>query len=282
MTPDLLSLIITLRNPRPISMAYDQGRALAAEFLNWVQEIDPNLSNKLHDPQRVPRPYTVSNLFDLPKPNKSMVLIPPDSKPWFRITSFSPELTRFIFDQLLPALSRKIQLGDGIFEFDHVVTDPEKHIWAGAINYNDLINHYMMGRVNSKTRHHFASPTSFHSKGNHMPYILPELALRSWMTAWNAYAPVEFPDDILDQTQGSVAISYYRLQTIPVRYGNATFIGGMGNCTFNIVNEDPYWMHLVNILSAFSFYCGTGVKTALGMGQTRRLGDSFYRGLNST
>jgi CRISPR/Cas system endoribonuclease Cas6 (RAMP superfamily) len=67
-----------------------------------------------------------------------------------------------------------------------------------------------------------------------------------------------------------------------VRYGNATFIGGMGNCTFNIVNEDPYWMHLVNILSAFSFYCGTGVKTALGMGQTRRLGDSFYRGLNST
>lgn len=280
MTPDLLSLAITLRNPEAASMAYDQGRALAALFLGWVREIDPGLSEALHDPDRVPRPYTVSSLQGLPHPKRGRVFLPAGSDIWFRITSLTPDLSVFLVERLLPKLPVTVQVGDAVFSLQAAVWGPDDHPWSGWINYDHLIKQDLMGRAHKTLRFQFASATTFKTHGIHMPYVLPQLAVPSWLRSWNAFAPVTFPVSLLDLLPGAVGVSYYKMQSVPVHYGAATLIGGIGHCSFLILDADPYLLHVLNVLSAFAFYCGTGVKTALGMGQTRRLGDAGYRGLN--
>jgi len=281
MTPDLLSLVITLRNPQAASMAYDQGRALAGQFLAWVQNIDPILSESLHDPNNLPRPYTISNLNNLPHSKGGLVFLPANSEIWFRITSLLPKLSLFIVNRLLPQLPETMQIGDAVFSLKRFTWEVKDHPWAGWVKFDQLIENDLLGSASKRLRFEFASPTAFHSHGLHIPYILPELAINSWLRSWNAYAPVTFPGSLREVINESVAVSYYKMQTAPVRFGKATFVGGIGKCTFNIIDQDPYWRHVINVLSAFAFYSGTGVKTALGMGQTRRLGDSYYRGLRT-
>jgi len=279
MSPDLLSIIISLSNPRPVSMPYDQGRALNAVFLDWVKAKDSDLSHKLHSSDYLPRPFTISNLNEMPKPKDGIVFLEAESKVWFRITSISKALSQFLLGEVIADHPEEISIAENAFLIKHMTCDPEKHIWAGETTYNALVNHYMMGRAYPKIQHYFASATSFHRHGNHLPFVLPSLAIGSWMKSWNAYAPLTFPEDLISKADRSVAVSYYKMHSVPVRYGKMTLVGGIGKCTFNVVNNDPYWRHLVNVLSAFAFYAGTGVKTALGLGQTRRLSNGFYRGL---
>lgn len=279
MTPDLLSIVITLRNPQPASLAVDQGRAIAAQFLEWIQKLDPDLSAALHDPDKTPRAYTASSLNQLPPSNRGLVLLPAWSQTWFRITSISPQLSIFLVDHLLPSLPKSIQIGDALFEVQNAVWEAEKYPWAGWLNYNDLIRQQLLGKVSQRIKMEFSSPTTFHSYGLHMPFMLPALVVRSWLQSWNAFAPLTFPESILKTLESSLALSVYQLHSRPVRYGKATLVGGVGSCTYNILNDDPYFMHVINTLASFAFYCGTGAKTALGMGQTRRKDDNGYRAL---
>jgi CRISPR-associated endoribonuclease Cas6 len=278
MAPDLVSIIIKLSNPQPVSMASDQGRALAAQFLDWVRVVDADWSEALHQPGNQSRPYTVSNLCCLPKAKHGRVFLQKGSQTWFRITSVSPELSLFLIKALLPVLPEEFVLSNSKFNILQVNWEPKDHPWAGWSNYQDLVNHQINGKPTTKIGYQFASATSFHRHGIHFPYATPEMAISSWLRAWNSYAPVTFSDSLVKTIEKSIAVSAYRMQSVPVRYGRATLIGGVGDCTFTILNKDPYWHHVVNVLSDFAFYCGTGVKTALGMGQTRRLGDGYYRG----
>lgn len=274
MTPDLVSLVIKLRNPQAASLAADQGRAMAAEFLRWVRNIEPKLSATLHDETDLPKPYSVSSLRDLSLPERGMVLLPANSLVWFRITSLSPALSLFLVDQLLPAMPAEIQVGDTKFKIEEADWEAKRHPWAGWINYGQLIEKELMGEVSRTIKLEFATATTFHTHGVHMPFILPALVLRSWLKTWNAFAPVKFSESLLETAESAVAVSYYKMQSMPVRYGKATLVGGIGNCTFNIQEKDPYWLHVIKVLSGFAFYAGTGAKTALGLGQTRRLNES--------
>lgn len=280
MKPELLSIVFTVNNPKPVSMPYDQGRALAGQFLAWVQMHDSELSSKLHSPDCLPRPFTISNFYQLPKPKDGLVFLPENSRIWFRVTSISDLLSKFLIEEFLQEPPVSITVAEAEFCIAAITHDPSKHLWAGCSSYNDLVNEYMLRKAAPKVSHQFTSATCFHKNGNHLPFVLPSLAIGSWLRAWNAYAPITMPVELIAEADRAVAISYYKMQSVPVRYGKATFVGGIGNCTFTVIDCDPYWRHVVNVLSAFSFYCGTGVKTALGLGQTRRLGSGAYRGLN--
>lgn len=274
MTPDLVSLVIKLRNPQVACLAADQGRAMAAEFLHWVRIIEPELSAELHDKTDVPKPYTVSSLNGLSLPNRGTVLLPVNSGVWFRITSLSPELSLFMVDKLLQTLPAEIQVGDATFKIEEAAWEAKRHPWAGWINYSELIEKELMGEVSRIIKLEFNSPTTFHTHGVHMPYILPSMALRSWLKTWNAFAPVKFSESLLESAESAVAVSYYKMQSIAVHFGKAMLVGGVGDCTFNIQEKDPYWLHVIKVLSGFAFYAGTGAKTALGLGQTLRVSQS--------
>jgi CRISPR-associated endoribonuclease Cas6 len=73
-----------------------------------------------------------------------------------------------------------------------------------------------------------------------------------------------------------LAVSRYRLETRRVAFGDdgrrGTVAGCVGDCFYAILDKDRYWMGLIQLLAAFSFYAGVGRRTTMGLGQCRVLG----------
>lgn len=255
----------------------DQGRALSARFLTWVQDVDPHLSKDLHDSSSLPRPYTVSNLCGTPHARSDRLFLKANSETWFGVTSISPQLTRALIVDLLPNFDKDITLSKSRFIVKDVTWSPEQHPWAGSATYADLIRDDLLGKTARQVPMFFASATAFHSQGAHLPFILPELVLRSWAASWNIFSGMAFPESLFDNARATVGVSYYRMRTDVVRFGKATFIGGVGDCTFTALGKEPYWRQALNGLASFAFYSGTGIKTTMGLGQTRRKDLDTYR-----
>jgi CRISPR-associated endoribonuclease Cas6 len=278
LTPELISVVVTLTNPEPVSFPIDQGRALSAAFLSWIRSKDPALSKHLHDPNATPRPYTLSNLHTDISKKTDRVFLKANSISWFRITSISANLSNFILTKLLDSLpGKEMTLSKSAFTISDVTWNPDRHPWAGGMTYANLIKDGLLGQTDPQFPMHFASPTAFHSHGVHLPFPLPKLAIHSWMASWNAYSPMAFPETLFNDLQGAIGISNYKMRSEVVRFGKATFIGGVGRCTYSVINHDLYWQQLLNGLSGFAFYAGTGVKTSMGLGQTRRMDQNHFR-----
>ena len=63
-------------------------------------------------------------------------------------------------------------------------------------------------------------------------------------------------------------------------FGKHKAIGFVGSCAYQFFLEHQSYsndkdntemLRLANLLADFAFYCGTGYKTTMGMGQTRRI-----------
>ena len=75
-----------------------------------------------------------------------------------------------------------------------------------------------------------------------------------------------------DLAERATRIAKYKLETRILHFGSYQEIGFEGKCTVEIAPEVPEeTVRSLNALADFAFYCGTGAKTAMGMGQTRRL-----------
>lgn len=69
-----------------------------------------------------------------------------------------------------------------------------------------------------------------------------------------------------------MTLSRYKLQTRILHFINYQEVGFEGECSFEITDDtDEERLKWLNTLADFAFYCGTGAKTTMGMGQTRRI-----------
>lgn len=265
----LLSIVFPLRPHRPAVIPADQGRALAAEFLRWVQKQDPDFSQTLHRQNEL-RPYTLSGLRG-GSHRGGQILLMPEHTLWWRLTTLTPTLSQFILNRLLPNLPQTISLGEQPFDLLPPILDPKQHPWAGQTTGEDLAAQALIA-ARQPTRQieiHFASPTTFHSQERHQPFPLPAMVFRQWLEKWNAFSPVAFPKETLAVVETQLTISRYRLESQVVKFGQAMFIGFTGRCAYRILTQDPYWQRLLHALARYAFYCGTGAKTTFGLGQTR-------------
>jgi CRISPR-associated endoribonuclease Cas6 len=116
----------------------------------------------------------------------------------------------------------------------------------------------------------FLTPTAFSQGRTHLPLPVPTLMFRSWLERWNAFAPVYLGGDELVGYFGEyIALSRHRLQTRshPIHKGRIT--GFTGEVTLTILSRtDPLLANVANLLVQYAQFCGTGIKTRLGMGQT--------------
>ena len=129
----------------------------------------------------------------------------------------------------------------------------------------------------------FISPTSFRSKGNHLPLPIPRNLFYSYLRRWNAFASKSVEEEaFLAWVERYVTISYYELQTRRTAVAKAGLVTGfVGRLTLSLsvkglanVGYVAYFYALVELAQ----YCGTGHKTTFGLGQTR-LGDWSASGM---
>jgi len=265
----LLSVVFPIRPQQLAVLPADQGRALAAEFLRWVQARDPSLSVDLHRENEL-RPYTISGLRG-GAPRNGQMTLSPEHPLWWRITTLTPPLSQFVLERVLSSLPESMTLGDQTFDLLPPILDPRQHPWAGRTTWDKLAAGALI-----EARHpplqievQFASPTTFRSQERHQPFPLPGIVFRQWLEKWNAFSPVTFPKETLAFVENRLVISRYRLESQVVRFGEALFIGFVGRCTYRILEDDPYWRRVLHALARYAFFCGTGAKTSFGLGQTR-------------
>jgi CRISPR-associated endoribonuclease Cas6 len=116
----------------------------------------------------------------------------------------------------------------------------------------------------------FQTPTSFSQGRTHLPLPVPSLMFRSWLDRWNEFAPVYLGGDELANYLGVyAALSYHRIQTQPYLIYQGRMIGFTGNISLSILRSaDPLLVNVAHLLARYAHFCGTGIKTRLGMGHT--------------
>lgn len=288
----LISCVITLQPTEPATVPIDLGRATHSWFLSQVQKADTALAERLHEPNAT-RPFTVSALRGVGPASQGQVALTPEREYWLRVTSFEPELSQQLVEEVVPALPGEVRLAETAFALKGATCDPQEHPWAGQTTFEALAQEHLLGArgPDRKLTLRFASPTTFRRTegeasltddqgrayrvaGHNVPLPLPGLVFDSYLQRWNAFAPVALHPDLKRYAQECLAISRYRLQTLLAEFGAARQVGFVGSCQFMALVPDPYWLRLLNLLAAFAFYAGTGQRTTMGLGQTKQIGES--------
>lgn len=139
--------------------------------------------------------------------------------------------------------------------------------------YEALYQQHVANEPNPQYRHQlkFITPTAFSQRRLYLPLPVPELMLRSWLTSWNEFAPIYLGgDELISYLNEVVAISRHRLQTTSMPVHKGWVIGFTGEVTLTLLKRtDALLAQVVALLTAYSEFCGTGIKSRLGMGQTK-------------
>ena len=248
------------------------GRAAHAALFDWLAAADPALGEALHRTDG-PKGFTVSDL--LGGERRAGGPAPAGQEAALRITSYDPRLSAVLQERVWPALAETptLVLGGHTFTVEGVATDPADHPLAGSADPAALAAAHLFDGPTPPPRIElrFLSPTTFRSGGRTVPLPLPGLVFGSYLDRWNALLPTQFSPDGRRFAEECVAVSRYRLETVhvPVEPG-AGQVGFVGACTFTVLRHDNYWLRLLHLLADFAFWCGTGYKTTMGLGQTHR------------
>jgi len=258
----LVSIVLLLEPQGEVEMPADLGRAVHAWFLERVREDAPELAKRLHDGQGL-RPFTLSALRGGRRGQAKA-----GDHCWLRITALEAELAEWLLGVSWP---EEITLGPVTCRLRGVTSDPQEHPWAGRTTYEALLGR-LLGAEEPEARVElqFASPTTFRTRGHHLPLPLPRLVFGSYREKWNAFAPLRLPEAVLSYVEEQVVVARYRLRTRLVAFGEVRFVGFVGLCRFVALRRDPRWLRVVQLLADFAFYAGTGHRTTVGLGQTRR------------
>jgi CRISPR-associated endoribonuclease Cas6 len=228
------------------------GRALHALFYQWLALGDYSLAVQTHDDDG-PRPFTVSPLRRL------------NGQPALCLT--------LLEDGLWPALSQGIALTPTVELMGRPLTLPAGGPQVEQCSYADLA---AGARAETRIGVRFLSPTSFRSHEMHYPLPDPGLVYQSWLARWNTFAPEEVRINValLDVVAAHVGVGRYELRTEMVDLGEERkVVGFVGMVQYNVLRAGMIgeeWVRRLNVLADYAAFCGTGHKTAQGMGQTRR------------
>ena len=123
----------------------------------------------------------------------------------------------------------------------------------------------------------FLTPVLLYRAGLPMPFPDPVLVFRHYLTVWDTYAPrdlwVNF--NLLDAVKFHVAPIEHRLETRHVRLADERAqVGVIGSIIYTVRRWQKLGDEFLGTLLALTrlgVFCGTGLGTERGLGQTRRL-----------
>jgi len=253
-----------------------QGHLLHAMFFHLLHQLNPQLADRLHQDNHY-RPFTLSpftvgsqfaTLKGLHLPQHEV--IPQETPMTFRLT--------FLDDALFPTFSQcfqrmttpEVRISRTYFTLTSILTTQAEHRWSCFLSYPDLL------RRASQTHHsitmHFLTPTLFGFGDVDLPLPVPKLVFQSYQRRFYEFCKMVFPPDFVEQVERYVTISQLKyLFTKRLLVKKVNLIGFTGTVSFDIHQRaDPELVYQLNVLADFAMFCGTGKKTALGMGQTYR------------
>lgn len=235
-TQDLHVVQIPLSIAKPLS--HSVGRAIHAQFFQWLANASPTLAEQLHQQSQLP--FTLS--------------LSPGSCPKIRISLLQKELLAPLLIGLSQDLGQEILLGK-------VACCLGQSIHISSANCFKQLAQTMSKEV---IELEFLSPTSFKQEQRIQPFPLPEMVFASLARCWNAFAPKElrFP-----QVKWQSLVAMYELKTKTFQMEGGSEIGTVGWVRYRF--PDPEQAKIASVLAQFATFAGVGRKTSMGMGEVR-------------
>ena len=273
-----ISTCISLIPETNVTLRPTMGHHAHAAFLAILRESDPDLAEKLHA-QSAQKPFTVSPLIARGRQHERRLHIRAGTDCKLRYTFLDDALFTDFGRAFLKFQLPTIRLGDAHFQVKQLVShSTETQNWSGNATYADLVQ---AAKVETQIHLKFHSPTAFRTltprgqKSYNHTQVDPVRCYQSWINKWNAFSPIQFDrTEILEFISKHARVSRSETRTQALNFGKHTEIGYIGTSTFRFEPEstlDENLLRAVNCLANFAFYCGTGYKTTMGMGQTRRI-----------
>jgi CRISPR-associated endoribonuclease Cas6 len=278
-SPDLYALIIRLIAKKSGSIPATQGHLAHAAFLNILRQVDPAVSQALHDIHGR-KPFTISPLEGFGKPRKGHLQLKAGQEGWLRVTLLDPALFHTFIQHFLHGNGRPaIQLENHTFHVTEILSAPGSHPLAGYDSLQAL--HAKWEQTPRPSDHRtipltFRTPTAFSIR--HLPFrhmhILPDPPLVFGQLAdhWDRLTGSQTRDNVRSYCAENVVVARHKIETHIYQYRHSKQIGFTGRVTFKILDKNtPDMIRHLNRLADLAFYTGVGSKTAQGMGQVMRI-----------
>ena len=280
----IAGIALQLRPAKDITLPNKIATALHGWFLDQVGKTDKALSAQLHDNQ-TEKAFVLSSILGstetgiarlgtVSQRNDSLLLTAGETY-HLVITGLSKPVCNWLkaWVQALPKsvrFRRGEQLPIDGWEVVHQPTTYAQLLRQGKANAESAI----ASQKSNKLTLSFLSPTSFRSKGNHLPLPIPRNLFHSYLRRWNSFAAKPINDaDFLDWVERSVTISRYDLHTQKTAVAKGGLVTGfVGMLDLSITSQgkrNKTFVHYAYTLCQLAPYCGTGHKTTFGLGQTR-------------
>ena len=274
-----ISTVIYLIPPENIVLRPTMGHHAHAAFLSLLRKSNPEKAEEIHALSRQ-KPFTVSPLIGKGDRRGDLLHIRAGTECWLRYTFLDDALFAHFGNAFLTQSVPSICLGEATFQLSRLVASgTETGDWSGTKTYEDLVE---SARSDTRIRIRFHSPTSFREltpRGREtrtQPYIDLVRCYQSWLNKWNAFAPTQIDKrQFLDFVRTHAGLTAVESESKMLDFGKHKAVGFVGSCAYEFSvggqsEDEGEMLRLANLLADFAFYCGTGYKTTMGMGQTRR------------
>lgn len=253
-----LKIRFSLEGETP-SDPYKHARGLRAVVLGWIGKSDSELSEELH-------------LLDQPKPYS----LSPLRREGTGRGRCGFDLSVLVDGLSAPILEGQAAKGDTLWlgNYAYRVREREVHHLQ---TYEEMFRHAKP--LTKEFRFRQVTPTAHHRGSEIRKAVVlpdPELYFGSWWVRWNLCCEFQLPKAILDVATQQIAVSYCQggTQTANIDAGR-NFAGFVGEVSFVLLKPntiEPEMRQALAALARFAEYCGTGVDTMRGMGETQLLG----------
>lgn len=273
-----ISTQISLIPETDVTLRPTMGHHAHAAFLSLLRAGNHEIADKLHA-QSTQKPFTVSPLIGKMKKRGYLCHIQAGTECKLRFTFLDDELFQHFGKAFLTYTMPPIRLGEAIFQVRQITSHgTEERSWSKSETYTELIQ---SAKTDTQLTFRFYSPTTFRrmtpsgEKTINDPPVHIDRCYQSWINKWNTFAPIKFDKtEVLNFVYKYGQLTSIRTERRQLNYGKHIEVGWVGSCANVFYSEkvlDAEMLRTVNCLAAFAFYCGTGYKTTMGMGQTRRV-----------
>lgn len=258
----LLETRLNLRPAESGQLTPGGGQRLMAFFLDLVREVNPVMASSIHDSKGV-KPFTVSFLFGELATGGGYTPLDPEKGYQLRITTFEAGLSEvWKYGVLSNIVGRSVRIGREVFDVSGYDLEEES---LSRLYRRHIIE---KGGAFNVLRFHFHTPTAFRSGKANILFPLPRFVWLSLNRSWSSVAPVDLGRDLHLWAEKEILVSRYDLRTNILHFDRYRQIGFTGICEYRAVDSAGDRLQSYMLLAGFSRYCGVGIKTTMGMGQT--------------
>jgi CRISPR-associated endoribonuclease Cas6 len=239
------------------------ARSLHAALHRKIEAVDPALGRSVHE--ATDKPFALSPLYRRGSDEPVEGVVATGERLWAQLTALESGVLAALWTLLgpLPILD----LEHRAFQIEAVAPSAPAGTSHPLITYPSL---YAAEAPTAQITLRFSAPTAFRNMGRDFLRPEPRLVFYSYLRRWERFSGTPLPGVDKDSLGRSVVLLEAEAQERCISFGAFEQPAFVGWASYRVLGGEMF-QRGVATLARYAAYCGTGARTALGMGQTERV-----------